>query len=115
MPKKREPIDSALLDENSSHDPHLKILLLNSFLEAVEKGIASMEIEAKSAATRRWYELAHNLKESAFTVGAQKLGLLFLEAYKHLDDLPEGRKKLIEKIKAEFKLVKNFIEKELKK
>ncbi len=110
---KNGAIDIEFLRSVVGDDREFEKELFEIFTENAQRNIDKMEEALKSSDTNSWYMASHAFKGAAASIGAFDLSKALEYAQRHPEDVVEEKQKILAKIKAEFKLVVDFIGKEM--
>jgi len=109
----KKVIDIELLESVIGDDHEFAKELFEIFTENAQRNILKMEEAIKKADNTSWYTVSHAFKGAAKSIGAHGLSNFLEYAQNHPEDNIEKKLEILQKIRNEFELVLNFINKEL--
>ncbi len=113
MSKENKAIDIEFLRSVIEDDIEFEKELFAIFTENAERNIAKMEEAIKKSDNNSWYMASHAFKGAAASIGAFELSRNLEYAQKHPEDNAEDKNKILLKVRAEFKLVLEFINQQI--
>ena len=108
-------IDIEFLRSVVGDDREFEKELFEIFTENAARNIAKMEEAIRANDSNAWYMASHAFKGASASVGAFDLSKALEYAQRHPEDTNEEKANIIEKVKVQYKLVVELIEKEILK
>ncbi len=108
-------IDVEFLRNVIDNDREFEKELFAIFTENAARNIQKMEEAMNKNDNNAWYMASHAFKGAAASIGAFNLSKLLEYAQKHSDENAAAKADVVQKVRAEFKLVQEFIDAELAK
>lgn len=108
-----EKIDISFLRQVTGSDTEFEKELFTIFLESSRSNLEKMEKSIVDKDDASWHLAAHSFKGSSASIGAFDLSKILELAQYHSKGMFEEKAILLEKIKVEFNLVIDFINKQI--
>ncbi len=109
----KKAIDLEFLRSVVGDDQQFERELFEIFTQNAARNIAKMEAAIKDGDSNAWYMASHAFKGAAASIGAFDLSKALEYAQKHPEDSSEDKNKIIENVKAQYKMVAEFIGREM--
>jgi HPt (histidine-containing phosphotransfer) domain-containing protein len=102
-------LDLEYLKSIIEDDKEFEQELFKIFIENSQRNIAKLEESIENNDKNSWYMASHAFKGASASIGAFELAKILEYAQKNLEDSNENKKQLLDKIKEELELVKEFL------
>jgi HPt (histidine-containing phosphotransfer) domain-containing protein len=102
-------LDLEYLKSIIEDDKEFEQELFKIFIENSQRNIIKLEESIESNDKNSWYMASHAFKGASASIGAFELAKILEYAQKNLEDSNENKKQLLDKIKEELELVKEFL------
>jgi len=102
-------LDLEYLKSIIEDDKEFEQELFKIFIENSQRNIIKLEESIESNDKNSWYMASHAFKGASASIGAFELAKILEYAQKNLEDSSENKKQLLDKIKEELELVKEFL------
>ncbi len=109
----KNAIDVNFLRSVIEDDREFERELFTIFTENAQRNLIKMEDAIKDGDSNAWYMASHAFKGAAASIGAFNLSKALEYAQKNPEESSESKIEILNRIKQEFKLVLDFINKEL--
>lgn len=105
----KKPIDVEFLRSVIESDIEFERELFKIFIDNGNRNIEKLEDSFDPSRYNFWYMAAHAFKGSSASIGAFELSRILENAQRAAEDSAEVKAKIVEEVKAEFKVVCDFI------
>jgi|APGre2960657444_1045066.scaffolds.fasta_scaffold377065_2 HPt (histidine-containing phosphotransfer) domain-containing protein len=95
----------SIIDEDKEFEQEL----FKIFIENSQRNITKLEESIESNDKNSWYMASHAFKGASASIGAFELAKILEYAQRNIEDSNENKKQLLDKIKEELELVKEFL------
>ena len=102
-------LDLEYLKSIIEDDKEFEQELFKIFIENSQRNITKLEESIESNDKNSWYMASHAFKGASASIGAFELAKTLEHAQKNIEDSNENKKQLLDKIKEELELVKEFL------